>query len=267
MTSSPPIARVFEQVEEADHGAWHAEEERLFTQRLFNRLLFLIFLERKGWLTFDGAQRLSARAVGGPSPRRRRRRRGQFLPRPPAPALFQRAEHAQRGRRGRRQSATDFCSSASAACPISTVDLFEEDATDRNAAVVVPDRAVDLILKRLLYHYNFTITESTPLDVEVAVDPEMLGKIFEELVTGRHEQRQLLHAQAGRRLHGPGGAQGLSGNRLPRRGAGRRSPPLWSAATPPACVGPTTSWTRCAGRRSATRPVAAAPICWACCTS
>jgi hypothetical protein len=35
--------------------------------------------------------------------------------------------------------------------------------------------------------FNFTITESTPLDVEVAVDPEMLGRIFEELVTGRHE--------------------------------------------------------------------------------
>ena len=25
------------------------------------------------------------------------------------------------------------------------------------------------------------------MDVEVAVDPEMLGKVFEELVTGRHE--------------------------------------------------------------------------------
>ena len=36
-------------------------------------------------------------------------------------------------------------------------------------------------------NFNFTVTESTPLDVEVAVDPEMLGKIFEELVTGRHE--------------------------------------------------------------------------------
>ncbi len=35
--------------------------------------------------------------------------------------------------------------------------------------------------------YNFTVTESTPLDIEVAVDPEMLGKVFEELVTGRHE--------------------------------------------------------------------------------
>lgn len=79
-----------------------------------------------------------------------------------------------------------MCSGASARRHLNG-GLFEEDATDRNATVVVPDRAVDLILQRLLYHYNFTITESTPLDVEMAVDPEMLGKIFEELVTGRHE--------------------------------------------------------------------------------
>lgn len=32
--------------------------------------------------------------------------------------------------------------------------------------------------------YNFTVEESTPIDIEVAVDPEMLGKLFEELVTG-----------------------------------------------------------------------------------
>src|SRR5438552_462064 len=39
----------------------------------------------------------------------------------------------------------------------------------------------------LFRRYTFTAMESTPLDVDVAVDPEMLGKIFEELVTGRHE--------------------------------------------------------------------------------
>jgi len=39
----------------------------------------------------------------------------------------------------------------------------------------------------LFDRYNFTVMESTPLDIEVAVDPEMLGKVFEELVTGRHE--------------------------------------------------------------------------------
>jgi hypothetical protein len=50
-----------------------------------------------------------------------------------------------------------------------------------------PDIIVLNILKDLVYHFNFTVTESTPLDIEVAVDPEMLGKIFEELVTGRHE--------------------------------------------------------------------------------
>ncbi|MCX7939498.1 MAG: Eco57I restriction-modification methylase domain-containing protein, partial [Thermoflexales bacterium] len=33
-----------------------------------------------------------------------------------------------------------------------------------------------------LERYNFTVSESTPLDVEVAVDPEMLGKVYESLV-------------------------------------------------------------------------------------
>jgi len=36
----------------------------------------------------------------------------------------------------------------------------------------------------LLERYNFTVREDTPLDVEVAIDPEMLGQIFENLVLG-----------------------------------------------------------------------------------
>ncbi|HPR59108.1 MAG TPA: TaqI-like C-terminal specificity domain-containing protein, partial [Bacteroidales bacterium] len=34
----------------------------------------------------------------------------------------------------------------------------------------------------LLEKYNFTIEESTPIDVEVALDPELLGKVFENLL-------------------------------------------------------------------------------------
>ena len=56
----------------------------------------------------------------------------------------------------------------------------------------------------LLEAYNFTVREDTPLNQEVAIDPEMLGKIFESLVlqieqsdAGRHDfpprHRQLLH--------------------------------------------------------------------------
>ncbi|MEA3307448.1 MAG: hypothetical protein U9Q34_06655, partial [Elusimicrobiota bacterium] len=34
----------------------------------------------------------------------------------------------------------------------------------------------------LLETYNFTVDESTPIDVEIAIDPEMLGRIFENLL-------------------------------------------------------------------------------------
>ena len=44
----------------------------------------------------------------------------------------------------------------------------------------------------LLECYNFTVREDTPLDVEVAIDPEMLGQVFENLVLGleRGEDRR-----------------------------------------------------------------------------
>ena len=51
----------------------------------------------------------------------------------------------------------------------------------------MPDEAIGQVLTGLFDRFNFTVMESTPFDIEVAVDPEMLGKVFEELVTGRHD--------------------------------------------------------------------------------
>jgi hypothetical protein len=65
--------------------------------------------------------------------------------------------------------------------------LFEQGEDDQNPKIIIPDDCIDSILHDLFQRFAFTVTESTPLDVEVAVDPEMLGKVFEELVTGRHE--------------------------------------------------------------------------------
>lgn len=65
--------------------------------------------------------------------------------------------------------------------------LFERGGEDNDETIVVPDAAIRTVLEELFGRFNFTVTESTPLDVEVAVDPEMLGRVFEELVTGRHE--------------------------------------------------------------------------------
>ena len=65
--------------------------------------------------------------------------------------------------------------------------LFEKTALDNRDGVTVPDGAVEPVLRDLFDKFNFTVMESTPFDIEVAVDPEMLGKVFEELVTGRHQ--------------------------------------------------------------------------------
>ena len=39
-----------------------------------------------------------------------------------------------------------------------------------------------MCFESLLEAFNFTVTEDTPLNQEVAVDPEMLGKVFESIV-------------------------------------------------------------------------------------
>lgn len=44
------------------------------------------------------------------------------------------------------------------------------------------DLAVFKVVEGLLERFNFTISEDTPFDVDVAVDPEMLGKVYESLI-------------------------------------------------------------------------------------
>ena len=66
--------------------------------------------------------------------------------------------------------------------------LFEESTEQsstellRLAHVQVKNSTFKAIFEDLLEKFNFTVTEDTPLDVEVAIDPEMLGNIFESLI-------------------------------------------------------------------------------------
>ena len=59
--------------------------------------------------------------------------------------------------------------------------LFTENNLDRQEGFVVSDVRFTNIFN-LLQHYNFTIAEDSPLDQEVAVDPEMIGTVYESLV-------------------------------------------------------------------------------------
>ena len=44
---------MFGRVEQFTTGFTDPERKRLFTQRLFNRLMFIAFIQKKGWLKFD----------------------------------------------------------------------------------------------------------------------------------------------------------------------------------------------------------------------
>jgi hypothetical protein len=68
--------------------------------------------------------------------------------------------------------------------------LFTENELDE-IGFKIPDEIFKLLFesdpidgkKGFLERYNFTIREDTPLEVEVAVDPEMLGKVYESLIS------------------------------------------------------------------------------------
>ena len=66
--------------------------------------------------------------------------------------------------------------------------LFRKNELDTEYIVNVPDDLWEDIFT-FFEQYNFTIAEDTPLDQEVAVDPEMIGKVYESLVSVEDEER------------------------------------------------------------------------------
>jgi type I restriction-modification system DNA methylase subunit len=178
--------RMFEEVESAIKGIRDAERKHLFTQKLFNRLMFIAFIQKKGWLKFGGSlDYLSAlwKAHGKDKTAPDKNFYRDRL----KPLFFfglnggaQEIDVANINRGG-------FLKSLIGEVPYLNGGLFDEDDDDKDEKIVLPDAAIGVVLNDLFARFNFTVIESTPLDVEVAVDPEMLGKIFEELVTGRHE--------------------------------------------------------------------------------
>jgi adenine-specific DNA-methyltransferase len=139
-----------------------------FTQRLFGRLMFLYFLQKKGALNGDHQFIKSwyEEAVRQEENFYRGILEPLFFdtlnrPRPEAQSRFGRIPYLNGG-------------------------LFAPDDDDHVGAVLLADVLFDTRhpegLLYFLENHNFTIEEDTPLEVEVALDPEMLGKVFENLL-------------------------------------------------------------------------------------
>ena len=133
-----------------------------------SRLVFLSFIETKGWLNGDHAflaNQFADCMVAG----------GRYHAKVLAPLFF--------GTLNTRPPNRAQRSRAFGNVPFLNGGLFARSALERSyAACVFSDEALGDVFGQLLTRYRFTAREDSSVWSEAAVDPEMLGKTFESLM-------------------------------------------------------------------------------------
>lgn len=162
-----------------------------FALLLLSRLMFIYFIQRKGWIAGDpdfmaNYWQRYCKATGGGD--------GHFYDRWLHPLFFQAFQdsgtaaailHLDYMPEDLRQALRN--------APYLNGGLFAKSEPDRKYAdkFSIPDAYFESLLHAsddlagkvgFLERYNFTICEDSPLDQEVAVDPEMIGRVYESLV-------------------------------------------------------------------------------------
>lgn len=168
-----------------------AERKQAYCQLWFNRLLLLAFVERRGWLVTPEGRTDYLRALW-----QRHKAIGSYTDLGVAP---NRIPNSFAGLLGRVFTYLDADTESRTmlwddskilgTVPYLNGGLFHVDEVERHG-YQVPDSAFEEILgdDGLFVRFNFTVTESSPLDQVVAIDPEMLGRVFERLVNDRHQE-------------------------------------------------------------------------------
>ena len=142
--------------------------------QFLNRFMFLYFVQRKGWLgdntkflkSFWEAYQRSDVPVNS------------FVERWLNILFF---EAFDRGSHGGHHRFPDKIRNALIMAPYLNGGLFTENDLDNQHVFQISDSRFKDIFD-FLENYNFTIAEDSPIDQEVAVDPEMIGKVYESLV-------------------------------------------------------------------------------------
>ena len=145
-----------------------------YVKKLMGRIVFLHFLQKKGWLRCDSNFMLNTfkQSIS----------RNDYLESVLEPLFFGilNTDPAKReqvfSKNGWQQRWVDQWANI----PYLNGGLFERDAVD-DLRIVLPE-SIFSDLFRFLASYNFTVDENDPDDAEIGVDPEMLGKIFESLL-------------------------------------------------------------------------------------
>ncbi len=139
------------------------QEAKLFTTRLFNRLIFLWFLKKKNFLS---ASQNYFQAYENST---------KYYKEKLEPLFFEvlNQEIKDRKKNGVQDLETPFLNGG----------LFTPEKIDlyKNSDLTFPEKFFTSLFS-FLNHYNFTVDEGTSEYQQVAIDPEMLGRIFESLL-------------------------------------------------------------------------------------
>lgn len=146
-----------------------------FIKKLLGRIVFLYFIQKKGWLGVpkdgkwgEGDKKFLKNLYDNHN--------NDFYEKALAPLFF---ESLNKDRR----DDGDYSPIFDCRIPFLNGGLFEENGVDRDEMPCeLLDKEFFADIFELFELYNFTIDESTPSEIEVGIDPEMLGKVFENLI-------------------------------------------------------------------------------------
>ncbi|MBL0721467.1 MAG: Eco57I restriction-modification methylase domain-containing protein, partial [Sulfurovum sp.] len=163
---------------------------KLFTKKLLGRIVFLYFLEKKGWLGSDKnwengdtqflTKQFKKHLESGVN--------NYFYNEILEPIFFE-ALNEKRD--------NDYFPKLNCKMPFLNGGLFSKDEFDKRDIII--ENHIFKNIFDIFDSYNFTIIEDTPDDSEVAIDPEMLGRVFEDLLEDRKDKgafytpREIVH--------------------------------------------------------------------------
>ena len=154
---------------------------RDYVKKLLGRIVFLHFLQKKGWLGVpagkewgEGDRDFMLKLFKNATERQKENFLDDILE-----DLFAEGLDRNRSDKGDLYD-TEVNGIGKCRIPYLNGGLFERDELDKKSSHF-PAAYFDSLLT-MLSQYNFTIDENDPNDAEVGVDPEMLGRIFENLL-------------------------------------------------------------------------------------
>ena len=147
---------------------------RQFVKKLMGRIVFIYFLQKKGWLGVpadgawgNGEKDFMSKLFTSFADK------NNFYNKCLAPLFFETLNKD-------RKDTNDIFEITNTKIPYLNGGLFDKDLIEPTEIKILPQRFEELF--HFFDQYNFTIDENSPDDQDIGIDPEMLGLIFENLL-------------------------------------------------------------------------------------